>query len=103
LINDGKGNFSEKAFEAGIAIHNTSVSMRPEGASVADFNEDGWLDIIVASRLFINNKDNTFTDKREAYGLPLQFDEGLSVADVNNDGTLDVIYHQNTAGPLIYT
>ena len=103
LINDGKGKFSERAFEAGIAIHNTSVYMRPEGASVADFNEDGWLDIIVSSRLFINNRDNTFTDQREEYGLPMQFDEGLSVADVNNDGTLDVIYHQPTAGPLIYT
>ncbi len=103
LVNNGNGKFTDKAFEAGVSISNTSVHMRAEGASVADFNNDGWLDLIVASRLFINNKDNTFTDKRERYGLPLQFDEGLSVADINNDGALDVIFHQNTLGPLIYT
>ena len=102
LINNGKGEFIEKAFEAGVSIHNTSPFHRPEGGAVGDFNKDGWLDIIVASRLFINNKNNTFTDQREKYGLPIQFDEGLSLADVDNNGTTDVIYFQNTLGPIIY-
>jgi enediyne biosynthesis protein E4 len=73
------------------------------GATMADVNGDGWLDIYICrfeptndlskrrNLLFINNKDLTFTESAEAYGLA---DAGFSVQasffDMDNDGDLDV-------------
>ncbi|WP_405292466.1 VCBS repeat-containing protein [Algibacter sp. Ld11] len=70
------------------------------GVTMADVNADGWLDIYVSvsgiygttkNQLFINNHDNTFTEKAEAYGLD---DETTSIQatffDYNSDGLQDV-------------
>jgi hypothetical protein len=67
---------------------------------MADVNNDGWLDIYVCvsakykpsdNLLFINNKDNTFTESAKAYGIN---DQSSSVQatffDYNNDGLLDL-------------
>lgn len=71
------------------------------GVSVVDINDDGYMDLYVCAadrkgtpagknRLYINNGDNTFTDKAKAYGLA---DEGYSTQaaffDYDNDGDLD--------------
>lgn len=102
LVNDGKGLFSEQAEQAGIAMENIREDRRVEGASVADFNNDGWLDFIAGSHFFINNKNGTFSNQRKKYGLPMLFDEGLNVADINNDGQFDVIYFRPDNGPIVY-
>lgn len=72
------------------------------GVTMVDINNDGWLDIYIcrsadgdASRrrnlLFINNKDLTFSEKAEEYGLA---DEGYSTQasffDMDKDGDLDM-------------
>lgn len=68
------------------------------GTVVDDFNNDGWLDIIVSSWspeeelvFYLNNGDGTFSDQTEAYNLKghtaiLNFNQ----TDFNNDGLLDL-------------
>ena len=102
LVNDGKGNFRNAAREAGIQMLRTPYAVRAEGAQAFDVNEDGWLDIYVASRLYINNKDGTFSDRREDYGLPIIFDEGLKFIDVNADGEIDAVFHVPTGTARVF-
>lgn len=73
------------------------------GVTMVDINADGYLDIYVSrngtsmtpknrkNKLFINNKDLTFTESAEKYGLA---DAGFSTQaaffDMDNDGDLDM-------------
>lgn len=106
LINNCQGNFTEAADEAGVAMRNTVLDYRGEGAQALDFNGDGWIDIYVGSHLYINNAmmdgKVSFTDQRTALGLPLAFDEGIKFTDWNNDGYLDLVIHHPTTGPALY-
>jgi hypothetical protein len=79
------------------------------GTVVDDFNNDGWLDIVVTSWgphteliLYINNGDGTFSDQTEAYNLKGHVGIlNLNQTDFNNDGWLDLFlmrgawYHRN--------
>jgi hypothetical protein len=89
LINDGTGHFQDIGVSAGVGLH--GAAQRPEGAQAVDFNGDGWIDLYVSSHLFINNKNNTFSDLGPSYGLPASFDEGAKFLDWNNDGKLDLV------------
>jgi len=70
------------------------------GVTMADVNNDGYLDIYCSvggkyepkeNLLYINNKDNTFTESAEKYGIA---DVGNSIQatffDYDNDGDLDL-------------
>lgn len=73
------------------------------GVTMADINSDGYLDIYVSrngnssdpkdrkNKLFINNKDLTFTESASQYGID---DAGFSTQavffDMDNDGDLDM-------------
>ena len=73
------------------------------GVTMIDINSDGWLDIYVCrsgpspqvekrtNRLFINNKDNTFTESAADYGLASS-DYSIQSAffDYDLDGDLDM-------------
>ncbi len=67
------------------------------GLAVSDINEDGWLDIYIASdyylpdALFINNKNGTFSDKIKAYTKQISYyGMGIDIADINNDSRQDI-------------
>lgn len=79
------------------------------GATIADVNGDGWLDIYLCysgkgsdelrqNQLFINNKNLSFSERAEEYGLN---DKSLSTQaaffDFDNDGDLDLflLNHSN--------
>ncbi|WP_462254915.1 VCBS repeat-containing protein [Ferruginibacter sp.] len=71
------------------------------GVTMADVNSDGYLDIYVSTvsnkygltghnELFINNKNNTFTESAAAYGLNTScFTTQAAFFDYDRDGDLD--------------
>ena len=82
---------------------NTKNKKWSSGVTFADINNDGWLDIYISqggpfepktrkNLLFINNKNLSFSEMAEEYGLD---DEGISTQsaffDFDKDGDLDCI------------
>lgn len=96
--NEGNGLFTEESEKSGVAKVTGRYSMT---AVAADLNEDGWVDIYVASdstasTLYRNNRDGTFTDAAVESGVAYnefgnaQAGMGLGVGDYNLDGRLDL-------------
>ncbi|MEM7297960.1 MAG: CRTAC1 family protein [Bacteroidota bacterium] len=97
-INKGNFKFERITDDAGIIEDHVWSS----GVTFVDINKDGWQDIYVckytygnenlgANLLYINNQDNTFSEKAIDYGLS---DRGFSVQatffDFDLDGFLDL-------------
>jgi len=95
-LNKGEMQFDDISQQAGIEGNNQWFT----GSTMVDINNDGWLDIYVCvsakyqpkgNLLFINNKNNTFTESAAKYGID---DQSSSVQatffDYNNDGLLDL-------------
>lgn len=98
-LNKGGLIFEDISISAGINKGKTWSN----AVSIVDINQDGWQDIYVSqggpnqrlqrkNLLFINNKDNSFTEEAESYGLA---DMGISTHtaffDYDKDGDLDCI------------
>ncbi len=112
--NQGDGTFLDVSEQSGVTIPlgpptPTSVekNWRPEGSyglgtTAADFDNDGWMDIYVASDsapslLYHNNRNGTFTEIGIMAGCALnehgleQSGMGIGVGDYNGDGWLDIV------------
>lgn len=97
-LNKGNLEFEDITDQAGVA-GNSSWNT---GTIMADFNADGLLDIYVCAvvgingfrghnELFINNGDNSFTEKSAEYGLDFDtYSSGAAVLDFDLDGDLDL-------------
>ncbi len=105
LCNDGKGNFTDVTFAAGIA----EPFLPTQAAAFADYDLDGDLDLFVGnehserqrapSQLFRNNGDGTFTDVAAAAGVTnLRYCKGAAWGDVDGDRWPD-LYVSNIDGP----
>jgi hypothetical protein len=95
--NNGDGTFTDVSAAAGIRAH-VGKGM---GVAVADFDDDGWMDLFVSndtvpSFLFMNNRNGTFTESafERAVAFP---DRGQAVSgmgadarDVDGDGRPDI-------------
>lgn len=103
-LNNGDFTFTDISDRAGVM----GTRAWSTGVSMADVNGDGWLDIYVCNsgivegddrknELFINNGDNTFTERAEEYGIA---DAGLSIVgsffDYDGDGDLDLYLVNNS-------
>jgi hypothetical protein len=93
LYRNDVGKFTDVSTKAGIVHDGMSL-----GLSVADFNGDGWDDIMVGNDflssdlLYLNNQDGTFRESaKEAFGHHSQFTMGTDAADFNNDGKVDLM------------
>ena len=113
-LNEGNFSFTDITQTADITTLDGSWST---GVAMADVNGDGWLDIYVSNvnylsakgknQLYINDKDGTFTEKAQKYGLDF---EGYSVQaaflDYDKDDDLDMfllnhsVHSVNTYQPV---
>ena len=91
----GGVKFTEVTQQAGLVSNVLSFGL---GLAVADFNNDGWLDMYVSNDynendyLYLNQQNGTFRESvRDAMGHTSLYSMGCDAADVNNDGLMDLL------------
>lgn len=100
LRNKGDGTFEDVTRRAGLAGEALGYSL---GVAAADYDNDGWTDLFIASAgpntLYRNKGDGTFEDVTASSGLTKPADT-LSVQgawlDYDNDGRLDLVLSNYT-------
>ncbi|MDN5213742.1 VCBS repeat-containing protein [Fulvivirgaceae bacterium BMA12] len=97
-LNKGDMIFEDISLSANVI----GVKSWETGVTMCDINNDGWLDIYVSrsglmpdtpsqNLLYVNNKDNTFTEQASVYGLAdISHTTQASFFDYDLDGDLDV-------------
>lgn len=123
LYQNGGFAFTDVATDLGLA--KTTVSPVKWGVAFADFDNDGWPDLLIANgnfsslmdklpgevgfrepiQLFRNMAGRSFQDVSGQSGLnvgPLQSRRGIAVGDINNDGNLDFVVFNVDAPPSIF-
>ncbi len=105
-----KGNFQFADITATSGMRQDS--MWSTGATFADINADGWLDLYVCNsghmqsghrrnKLYINNHNNTFSEKAADYGLAISaYTTQVSFFDYDQDGDLDCFMINNSPMPI---
>jgi enediyne biosynthesis protein E4 len=120
--NEGDWNFKESSYAAGVAL--PSLPWVKWGTAFVDFDNDGWLDLILVTghvypqvdslpsgpsyrepkMLHLNQKDGTFCDASDLAGKALMerhVSRGLAVGDLFNDGNMDVVISDIDGAPMI--
>lgn len=98
--NLGNGRFQEVTMPSGIG----NALGKGMGISIADFNQDGWLDVFVANDternfLFVNRGNGTFEER--GVQMEAAYDDdgntgssmGSDANDYDNDGRVDIFYN----------
>lgn len=108
FLNKGGWKFEDITEQAGVSCHDIWST----GSTFVDINGDGWLDLYVCksgppegnnryNELFINQRDGTFKEESEKYGLNFT---GLSTHaaffDYDKDGDLDCYLLNNSLRPV---
>jgi hypothetical protein len=116
-----EAGLKEQIVYGGTDIKNYIIEVVGAGVAFVDYDNDGWMDLLVlsgtklegdppgvTSRLYKNNRDGTFTDVTAKAGLTRAgWASSVTVADYDNDGFDDlfityyghnVLYHNNGDG-----
>ena len=117
--------FSEVAEQAGVALVHEPRGFvdragldfqnhSAPGATFADINLDGWLDLLIAdgfprgqgefsgNHIFLNNGDGTFAESPFGKGVRTgSVSNAVLVVDMNNDGYSDVLFSNHFADPSL--
>ena len=86
LENDGTGHMTNITSGSGFVL-----SITPLESVMEDFDNDGFVDILVAGsdyQFFHNNGDHTFTELTDVFGTNNM--ESYAIGDLNHDGKVDV-------------
>jgi hypothetical protein len=108
-LNKGNFEFEDITQKAGITYDGEWST----GVVFVDINADGWLDIYVCNagnmlqkekrknKLYLNNKNNTFTESAASYGLDNDgYSTQASFFDYDLDGDLDCFLVNNSPIPV---
>ena len=104
LINNGKAIFEDKTKQA-----NFPENLNVTAGTIADFNEDGYPDVVLADeftglRLWMNQKYYRFQEQSlNSLSLPLTGIRAIAAADFNDDFHTDILifFHQHTPTLLL--
>ena len=108
--NNRDGTFSEIGVAAGCAFNEDGAAMAGMGVGVADYDGDGWLDIVrtnfsdQVTTLYQNNGDGTFYDASLQVGLGVNtkyLGFGAGFLDFDNDGWKDIFLANGHVYPVI--
>ena len=108
--NNHDGTFSEVGVAAGCAFNEDGAAMAGMGVGVADYDRDGWLDIVrtnfsdQVTTLYQNNGDGTFYDASLEAGLGINtkyLGFGAGFFDFDNDGWKDILLANGHVYPAI--
>lgn len=102
--NDGEGKFEEVAEEAGLHVRNPATGVpvaKSLGVTFADFDHDGWIDIVVANDtvqnfLFHNRGDGSFAEVGTITGVAFDMSGnargamGIDIANFRNNDALGI-------------
>ena len=120
--NDGGALFSDQSYQTNLAT--ATIPWLTFGTKWADFDNDGWLDLMLANGhvqdnihdidssttyrqptlLFHNDGGHRFTDLSQTAGPVLQrpiVGRGLAVGDFDNDGRVDALVVDSEGKPLL--
>ncbi|MDE0104130.1 MAG: CRTAC1 family protein [Bryobacterales bacterium] len=108
--NNHDGTFTEVGVQAGCAFNEDGVAMAGMGVGIADFDGDGWLDIVrtnfsdQVTTVYQNNGDGTFYDASLHAGLGVNtrfLGFGAGFFDFDNDGWPDILLANGHVYPAI--
>jgi hypothetical protein len=98
--NKHDGTFEEVGVIAGVAYNPNGAVTSGMGVAAADFDRDGWLDILKtnfsdeSTSLYHNGRDGNFVDEAMAFGVGRNLNWvgwGCGFQDFDNDGWPDVL------------
>ena len=104
--NLGDWKFADVTADAGFGEAVAESGVWKQGATFADVNNDGWLDLYICrsaapNLLYINQGDGTFSEEAAVRGLAVvDASSQAAFADFNRDGWLDVYLQTNLLDSL---